>query len=97
MLQTYQFTSGTKYSYLDKVVRPKDGEEFKIGDLVSWDDPDVELDREGNFITEQTFQGKIDSIFLIEHKYGEFEIEVSINNPRLGRLELNEIEKVSEL
>lgn len=88
----HEFISGNKYSFIDSVVRPKDAEKFKIGDVVSWDDPDIEynVDTEEP-LSDETYTGKIGRIFLIDEGHDRFSIEISLDDVALGRLPLNDI------
>jgi len=96
----HSFMSGTEFSYLDKVVRPKDGTVFKIGDLIEWEDLDAEIEKydeetdEITYKTPQFYQGKIDRIYLIEWSKDVFNIQISLKVPSLGRLDLNDIERI---
>jgi hypothetical protein len=85
---------------IDKIIRPKDGKEFKIGDLVYWADPDWNFeDQEYQKKYESNvFTGNIENIMVIQYdwnKEGLFNIEITLTNTSpydLGRLELNDIE-----
>jgi hypothetical protein len=85
---------------IDKIIRPKDGKEFKIGDLVYWADPDWNFeDQEYQKKYESNvFEGNIGDIMIIQYDWDKediFHIEVSLTNVKpfcLGRLELNDIE-----
>jgi hypothetical protein len=85
---------------INKISRPKDGKEFKIGDLVYWADLDwVYEDQEyQKKYQSNVFVGNIEDIMVIHYdwdKEDKFSIKVSLTNTEpfdLGRLELNEIE-----
>jgi hypothetical protein len=89
-----------KTGSIDKIIRPKDGKEFKIGDLVYWADPDwVYEDQEYQKKYESNvFVGNIEDIMIIQYDWDKediFHIEVTLGNTKpydLGRLELNDIE-----
>jgi hypothetical protein len=76
------FVSGNKFFYIDSaILTDANGEnpkEFKQGVRVKWFCQD----------THKTYRGRIE--WLIITDYGS--IEVSINNPNLGRLEIDELE-----
>jgi hypothetical protein len=77
ILSEHKFISQTKYWRIDKAIF--DGIEFKVGTRVCWVDPDEEKHVEYN--------GNIDWLMIDE--YGN--VEVSIDNLMVGRLDLEDL------
>lgn len=76
------FVSGTKFSYIDSaIITDADGrnpKEFKKDVKVKWYCQDEH----------KTYKGRIEWLIITE----EGNVEVSIDNPNLGRLDLDELE-----
>ncbi len=80
ILSEHEFISGIKYWKIDKATF-EDGE-FKIGTRVVWIDPDEEEYVE--------YEGNIDWMLIDE----QGDVEVSIDNQNVGRLDLEYLVKV---
>jgi len=91
-----------KYSFINEIVRPRDGAVFKIGDLVYWNDRDWMFEDQEYQKQNQSsiFSGNIDQIYIIDDGNDRFNIQISLENEQphsLGRLDLNDIEFDPEL
>lgn len=79
ILSEHEFISGTKYFKIDSATY--EDEVFKIGDRVAWVDPDEFVEYGGNIE------------WMMIDEYGN--VEVSIDNIQVGRLDLQDLVKIN--
>ena len=102
-LEKGEFISGNKWTTINEIMRPSDGQIFKIGDMVDWCDPDDWLlnDDEREYYKDTSypyFTGTISKIMIIEDSKPQiykYNIEICLRNTEphdIGRLDLNDIE-----